>query len=120
MRKWRPIRGWFTSWAAKLMRNGNPMDAAPLVPDPLMSLAGALLAVFITLGLVCFGRLAFSRWTKALDPAARIGVDGLLGLGAAGTLTFLIGLVSTAVAAWIPLALGLVGLVRAGRDLLKS
>src|SRR5665213_4268083 len=98
------------------MRNGKSMEVAPLVPTLPMSLLGALLSLFICLGLVCFGRLAFSRFTSALDPAARLGVEGLLGLGTAGTLTFLIGLVSTAVAAWLPLALAIGGLALRGRD----
>ncbi len=85
-----------------------------------MCLVGALLALLICLGLVCFGRLAFSRWTASLDPCARFGVEGLLGLGAAGTATFLIGLASTGVAAWLPLLLAMAGIGLKGREVFRT
>ena len=43
-----------------------------------------LLGCFGAAGL---GHSVFRRWTEALDPAARIGVSGLLGLGLIGTVT---------------------------------
>ena len=69
------------------------MDTAPLVPDSLMSFLGALGMLLFCLGAAGLGHFAFRRWTEALDPAARIGVCGLLGLGLIGTGALFVGLV---------------------------
>jgi hypothetical protein len=57
---------------------------------------GAMLGVLITLvfsiGAACFGHLLIRRITPSLDPALRVGLCGLVGLGAIGTLTLFIGL----------------------------
>jgi len=53
---------------------------------------GALITLLVAKGSVGMGRLLFGRWLKSLDPAAKFGVGGLLGLGALGTLTFFLGL----------------------------
>ncbi len=59
---------------------------------------GAGVSLLFVLGAVGSGRailsrwIAGERWTAALDPAARLGVSGLLGLGAFGWVTFWIGL----------------------------
>lgn len=65
------------------------------------------------------GRLIFGRWLTRLDPAAKFGVGGLLGLGALGTLTFFLGLLPggfhwgiALVGAWAIGGLGYLAVVR--------
>ncbi|HXH60803.1 MAG TPA: glycosyltransferase family 39 protein [Fimbriimonadaceae bacterium] len=52
------------------------------------------LATLVFAALCAFaGQAALSRWTASLDPAERVGIAGLLGLGTMGLLTLLVGLV---------------------------
>ncbi len=57
------------------------------------SVLGALVTFLFAIGAACFGHLLISRLTASLDPALRIGVSGLAGLGGIGTLTLFVGLV---------------------------
>lgn len=60
-----------------------------------MPMLGLLVAIAIT-GICWIGAVfAFSKLLEKLDPAARFGISGLLGLGTAGTVVFFIGLAST-------------------------
>jgi len=53
---------------------------------------GALITLLVVKGCVGMGQLLAGRWMKAIDPAAKFGVGGLVGLGALGTITFFLGL----------------------------
>lgn len=53
---------------------------------------GAIVTLLVALGACGLGRGLFGRWTLAQDPAARLGLHGLLGLGFLGWITLPIGL----------------------------
>lgn len=52
---------------------------------------GVLATLLVTLGCVGVGKAIAGRWMATLDPAARFGLGGLVGLGTLGTLTFVLG-----------------------------
>lgn len=56
-----------------------------------------MIGAFITLLFCGFLTLlscrVFSRWTSDLDPAERLGISGILGLGAVGWITFFLGMI---------------------------
>ncbi|HVT10991.1 MAG TPA: glycosyltransferase family 39 protein [Fimbriimonadaceae bacterium] len=54
---------------------------------------GVLITLLFSVGAACFGRLLIRKLTSDLDPALAIGLAGLTGLGALGTLTLFVGLV---------------------------
>ena len=64
---------------------------------------GALSTVFICIAVVFLTAIPLRRLIYGLDPAARIGISGLLGLGILGTVTFFVGVF--ALHLWIPLAI---------------
>ena len=51
-----------------------------------------IFSLLVALGAGGLGRLLFGRWTVDQDPAARLGLHGLLGLGLLGWITLPIGL----------------------------
>lgn len=51
-----------------------------------------ILTLLVALGAAGLGRGAFGRWTVEQDPAARLGLHGILGLGLLGWITLPIGL----------------------------
>lgn len=51
-----------------------------------------LVSLLVALGASGLGRMLFGRWTEGQDPAARLGLHGLLGLGLLGWITLPIGL----------------------------
>ena len=53
---------------------------------------GVFVTALFTLGSVGIGRYLLSRWSSEWDPAEKIGVFGLVGLGSLGLLTLFIGL----------------------------
>lgn len=53
---------------------------------------GVILTLLVALGACGLGRVAFGRLTNRLDPAAKLGIEGLLGLGLLGWITLPIGL----------------------------
>ncbi len=53
---------------------------------------GVLITLLFSVGAACFGHLLVRKLTPSLDVALRIGVSGLVGLGAIGTLTLFVGL----------------------------
>src|ERR1044072_6087513 len=53
---------------------------------------GVLITLLFSLGSACFGHLLIRKLTSELDPALRVVLSGLVGLGAIGTLTLFIGL----------------------------
>lgn len=53
---------------------------------------GVLITLLFSAGAACFGHLLIRRVTRSLDPALRLGLVGLIGLGALGTLSLFIGL----------------------------
>lgn len=69
------------------------MDANALAPEPLVSLLAALVMLLFAWGAAGLGSGVFGRWTKDLDPACRLGVSGLLGLGLLGTVALFVGLI---------------------------
>lgn len=54
---------------------------------------GALITVLVTVLCTLAGWTAIQRWSAELDPLERIGVAGMLGLGALGLLTLFVGLI---------------------------
>lgn len=54
---------------------------------------GVLVTLLFAVGMVGVGRFLIGRWSQDLDPAAELGVAGLIGLGAAGLLTLFVGLI---------------------------
>jgi hypothetical protein len=53
---------------------------------------GVAITIFFCLCMVGFGRVLYGRWMAKLDPAAEVGIAGILGLGTVGLLTLPIGL----------------------------
>lgn len=53
---------------------------------------GVLISLVFAFGMAGLARKLFGRWLDDLDPAARVGLSGLLGLGVAGWITLPIGL----------------------------
>src|SRR5579871_202451 len=97
------------------------MDTAPLAPDALMSLLGAVVMLLVSTGLAGLGHFCFQRWTGALDPATRIGVSGLIGLGATGTATLFIGMIPGGAGfAWVFILLAALAGAILGRSLFGS
>jgi len=76
-------------------------------------MTGVLVALFVCFGITGLGTVFGRRLLAGLDPAATLGVAGLLGLGALGTITFFVGLVPFRFGggAWLPFLLALVGTV---------
>jgi 4-amino-4-deoxy-L-arabinose transferase-like glycosyltransferase len=56
---------------------------------------GVIVTLLVALGACGLGRASFGRWTGKLDPAAKLGIEGLLGLGLLGWITLPIGLLSS-------------------------
>ncbi|HEY3783324.1 MAG TPA: hypothetical protein VGL56_19765 [Fimbriimonadaceae bacterium] len=54
---------------------------------------GVLITLIFALGMEGLGRSLYGRWMVNLDPAARTGIGGILGLGTMGLLTLFIGLI---------------------------
>lgn len=77
-----------------------------------LTVLGAAATVLFCLGLVGLGKRLFSRLLAGLDPAAQIGLAGLLGLGVAGWLTFPIGHLPGGLrwGIWVIVAMGIAGL----------
>jgi hypothetical protein len=84
---------------------------------------GALVTLLFVVGAAGLGWSLFKRLLAPLDPAAQIGIGGLLALGLLGTLMLFVGLVPGLLPAmWIPLVAGIAGLYlgyRAWRPELK-
>ncbi|HWA81786.1 MAG TPA: glycosyltransferase family 39 protein [Fimbriimonadaceae bacterium] len=54
---------------------------------------GVLVTLIFSVGAACFGRLLIRKLISDLDPALAVGLSGLAGLGALGTLTLFVGLI---------------------------
>jgi 4-amino-4-deoxy-L-arabinose transferase-like glycosyltransferase len=83
---------------------------------------GVLLTLVVVAGCAGVGSAIVRRWTEGLDPALRLGVGGLVGLGLLGTLTLFVGLIPGGLhwgvyGAGAFGAAGLFLLIRSGRDL---
>jgi 4-amino-4-deoxy-L-arabinose transferase-like glycosyltransferase len=72
-------------------------------------MVGVLITFLFAIGAMGVGQFLLGRWTKDLDLAESIGVQGLIGLGAIGLLTLFVGLVPGGLK-W---GLGVIGLVAA-------
>lgn len=71
---------------------------------------GVLITLVFAVGAACLGHLLLRKFTPACDPALRVGLSGLVGLGAIGTLTLFIGLAPGALGTggtWIVLLVAL-------------
>jgi hypothetical protein len=83
---------------------------------------GVLIAVLVTLAAIGFVRPALLQSRAITDPAAQIGLSGMIGLGWIGTLIFFLGLVniSAAVTGVVGIATlsGIAGWIRFGKDML--
>lgn len=64
---------------------------------------GFLMTLFFGLGILLLARWAFRTWLEKLHPLEGLGIAGLAGLGLAGTLTFLIGLIPAGLRIVLPL-----------------
>lgn len=53
---------------------------------------GVLITLLFAVGAACLGHLLLRKLTPGCDPALRVGLSGLVGLGAIGSLTLFIGL----------------------------
>ena len=75
-----------------------------------MPMLGVLIALLVALA----ASLTVLHWGRGLlavlDPAARLGISGLVGLGAIGTVTYFVGLVSIGAGAVIYAAAGISGI----------
>lgn len=67
---------------------------------------GALISAVFAVACGCAAQGLLHRWMKSLDPAERWGVGGLLGLGAAGTLSVFVGLAPSGLVWGLPVLAG--------------
>ena len=72
-------------------------------------MVGVLITFLFAVGAMGVGQLLAGRWTKELDRAQAVGVQGLIGLGSLGLLTLFVGLLPGG-AKW---GVGVVGLIAA-------
>lgn len=79
---------------------------------------GALVTLLFSIAAAGIGRLLIGRWIADVDPSAKWGLSGLVGLGAIGTMTLFVGLLPGGLK-WglgIIVLAGLVGLFGLGRS----
>lgn len=69
---------------------------------------GLLITLIFSVGAAALGHLLVRKLTDSLDPALQIGLSGLVGLGAMGTLTLFIGFIPGSLS---PIGAGFVGAI---------